>query len=259
MFQWVRKSITAQFIVPMITLIVIVAVAGATIGVSRQWNNGVAALREQADVLAVVAAGGLAGPLSNLDYSSVAAQLRPLSRDPVFMGATVVDAKGVQRAAEGSMPPAESDDALTISSKIVKNGAAIGEVKIAMSLARVQREMQEFAIWAIGIAAGVSLALAAILVALTYRVSSPISDLISTMDELASGRLDTRVPALHRADEIGHMASSVEVFRRTLAEAQELRAARGRRLRASTPTLSLRNYTRGRGSLKRLQKRKSRA
>jgi len=259
MFGWVRKSIAAQFIVPMITLIVIVAVAGAAIGVSRQWYNGIAALRERANVLVMVAAGGLAGPLSNLDYNGVATLLRPLSHDPVFMGATVVDGKGVLRAAEGSMPPAGSDDSLTVSSKILKDGADIGEVKIILPLAREKRELQAFAVWTIGIAAGVSLTLAAILAALTVSIATPISDLTSTMGMLASGRHDTPVPALHRADEIGAMAGSVEVFRRRLAEAHELRAARGRRLRASMATLSLRSHTQARGSSKRPPKRKSRA
>ncbi len=113
MLGWIKKSIAAQFIAPMIVLTVLIVAAGGTIGVKRQWDAGVAALQERVDVLAKVSAGGLIEPMWNLDYANVTALLNPLAADPVFLGATVVDDKAVQRGAEGMMPPAGTDGVLT--------------------------------------------------------------------------------------------------------------------------------------------------
>ncbi len=93
-----------------------------------------------------------------------------------------------------------------------------------MSLVGVKAEIRTFTLWTIAIAVGMTLTVAAILAALTYHITHPIAALTSTMGKLASGRLDTSIPALDRTDEIGSMAHSVEIFRRGLAETEQLRA-----------------------------------
>jgi methyl-accepting chemotaxis protein len=67
-------------------------------------------------------------------------------------------------------------------------------------------------------------------------VIRPIRAMTGTMRSLASGELDTEIPALARRDEIGVMASAVNVFKRNALEKRELesrqlrdRAARARR------------------------------
>ncbi len=65
------------------------------------------------------------------------------------------------------------------------------------------------------------------------RAFGPLRELRAVMADLANGRLDTKVPALGRADEIGQMARAVQVFKdnavQTDALAREQAASRERR------------------------------
>jgi methyl-accepting chemotaxis protein len=73
---------------------------------------------------------------------------------------------------------------------------------------------------------GVMLALAAassILIART--ITRPVSRLTRAMGVIAGDELDTEVPGLGRADELGEMADAVEVFRRNGLKMRDLRAA----------------------------------
>lgn len=56
-----------------------------------------------------------------------------------------------------------------------------------------------------------------------WRVARPIRSMTSAMKQLAEGNLETLVPGTHRTDEIGEMASSVQVFKENAVEARRLR------------------------------------
>ena len=70
---------------------------------------------------------------------------------------------------------------------------------------------------------GVTLAAAAIVVVLR-RVTKPLAGLSDAMERLAAGDRDSTVPYLGRKDEVGVMASSVEIFRKAAVEMDTLRA-----------------------------------
>ena len=55
-------------------------------------------------------------------------------------------------------------------------------------------------------------------------ISGPVGRLTAAMRALAEGRLDTPIPARERADELGAMARTLEVFRDGMREAAALRA-----------------------------------
>ncbi|UEM22572.1 methyl-accepting chemotaxis protein [Skermanella mucosa] len=59
---------------------------------------------------------------------------------------------------------------------------------------------------------------------LVASISRPIRALSETMGQLAKGRLDTSVTGTGRRDEIGRMASAVQVFKDGLVTAKELQA-----------------------------------
>ena len=72
----------------------------------------------------------------------------------------------------------------------------------------------------------VLLALAAVVSLLIARtITRPISKLTDAMGEIAGDRLDSTVPGLDRADELGYMAEAVEVFRNNGLRIRDLRAA----------------------------------
>jgi methyl-accepting chemotaxis protein len=55
-------------------------------------------------------------------------------------------------------------------------------------------------------------------------LSRPVAALTATMHRLSGGATDVAIPGRERADELGTMASAVEVFRRSMIEAERLRA-----------------------------------
>ena len=57
-----------------------------------------------------------------------------------------------------------------------------------------------------------------------FKVTRPISDMTHVMNELADGNTDVEIPAVGRADEVGEMADSVQVFKDNAIEQKELRA-----------------------------------
>lgn len=60
---------------------------------------------------------------------------------------------------------------------------------------------------------------------LIRRIAKPIAQLSRTMLTLADGQLDCEVPCLDRADELGQMAKTVEVFRHNGQRQRELEGA----------------------------------
>ncbi|PHY17238.1 HAMP domain-containing methyl-accepting chemotaxis protein [Caulobacter sp. BP25] len=108
------------------------------------------------------------------------------------------------------------------------------DLQIQVSLEEGQASAKAYAttLW---IMAGIALAAAAVLAAsvniIARKVTTPLSRMTDVMRQLAAGRLETAVPELGRADEIGAMAGAVQVFkeaglekRRLEAEAAEARA-----------------------------------
>jgi methyl-accepting chemotaxis protein len=74
------------------------------------------------------------------------------------------------------------------------------------------------ALWGIGIVAGTVVAYGWI----SRLISRPIRGMTTTMSELAEGRIDVEVPYTRRADEIGKMAATVQVFKENAQRVQQL-------------------------------------
>jgi methyl-accepting chemotaxis protein len=80
------------------------------------------------------------------------------------------------------------------------------------------------AVTVIVVCAGVSLVLALLsYMVLARTVVAPIGRITGTMRVLAENRLDTHIPETGRADEIGQMAATLQVFKDNMAEAERLR------------------------------------
>ena len=63
-----------------------------------------------------------------------------------------------------------------------------------------------------------------LIVLLSRIVSRPLDDMTGAMEALADGELETEIPSLDRLDEIGKMATALQVFKENAAEALRLRA-----------------------------------
>ncbi len=92
------------------------------------------------------------------------------------------------------------------------------------------------------IAAGLS-ALAGLVIAflLARAIATPIAGMTAAMGRLAEGDLATPIPSRNRRDEIGAMAGAMEVFRDTMAAAEEARATQDVARAAEAERLARRN------------------
>jgi methyl-accepting chemotaxis protein len=77
------------------------------------------------------------------------------------------------------------------------------------------------ALCGLGILAAADLA---VVVAVRRRICKPIVDLTASMSRLAGGNLAGEIPSVGRNDEIGAMAAAVEVFKRSMMDADRLGA-----------------------------------
>ena len=74
-------------------------------------------------------------------------------------------------------------------------------------------------------AAMIALAIGAVLW-LSGAIATPLGRMTAAMKNLAAGKLDTEVPAVARADEIGELSTAFIAFKNSLTEAEALRAER---------------------------------
>jgi methyl-accepting chemotaxis protein len=103
-------------------------------------------------------------------------------------------------------------------------GNAIGVVELAADTAAASAARMETIRFVLFTAAAL-LAVAVLLGLLVARsIARPVTTLTARMQALAGGELASAVPGRDRADEIGAMARTVEVFQQGLVEAERLRA-----------------------------------
>jgi methyl-accepting chemotaxis protein len=119
-------------------------------------------------------------------------------------------AVGELRKAQGDLAKAGS----AIDAQIGSIGQALGAARSEQS--RLTSESVEHTRNLLITVAAIALMLGALLAWLIGRsVSRPISQMTLRMQSLAAGELDQAIPGGERGDEIGHMASAVEVFRQS--------------------------------------------
>jgi len=109
--------------------------------------------------------------------------------------------------------------------------SAYGPIDFLGTRWAVLAEIDESEVWApiwelIFLAVGISLiAVVIVIVVAVYaarKISTPISDMSNAMNVLAEGNFDVSIPGVGRADEIGDMAASVQVFKDNGIEARRL-------------------------------------
>ena len=67
-------------------------------------------------------------------------------------------------------------------------------------------------------------------------LSRPVMALTGAMNSLSSGDMNVEIPGNGRVDEIGTMAKAVDVFKRSMLDAERLRAEREASSSAPRPT-----------------------
>ena len=103
-------------------------------------------------------------------------------------------------------------------------GEAIGTLMVAWSKRPIQDSISHMVWTSVGITTlGVAILLGALAFLMNRIISTPLNRMKSAMGRLADGDLTVEVEATDRADEIGAMARSVQVFKDNALEVERLR------------------------------------
>ncbi len=98
-----------------------------------------------------------------------------------------------------------------------------GMLVTAWSLDRVNAEVEQAVIVQVALAAAILIVLLGVTwFVLRYQILTPMVKINATMHALVDGDLDVHVPGLGRKDEIGEMASSVEIFKENAKRVAQL-------------------------------------
>ncbi|MGH1350946.1 MAG: methyl-accepting chemotaxis protein [Methyloligellaceae bacterium] len=237
-----RKSIAYSAIVPtaaIVALVVILAGVGAALYSSNQARTN---LNEKAQLISAIIAKSAVGPIWNMDGDNGKVLLSTLQSDSDFKFSFLTDVSGklftqlmhegadvnkihgdlqekvLQAIKEEKPVVVENRDILRIVPVIHKEegaekGKAIGALVVSFSKARAESAINQ---QIYTIAFGGILTLVLVCVILYYilmTIIRPIRDMTSSMTSLSQGDLDSHIPALELTNEIGAMASAVQVFK----------------------------------------------
>jgi len=200
---------TVALICAPLLLAVAMAVAGA-INVSIQDARH--ALSERAQQTVALLAGGAGDALWNLDRKAARAILRPLSNDPDFAGAQILDADGgvfVKYGDTGPPGPGVIVERAPLLRDTGNTGASaqrIGTMELRLATSRAETVIMERARTIAFFGFGLLLAVCGLLAMIVRSITDPIRTMTGTMAALAAGTTDVSVPATKRLDEIGRMA-----------------------------------------------------
>jgi methyl-accepting chemotaxis protein len=202
---------------------IVLAVLGAVYVTTQDARH---ALEDRARLTVAMLSGGAGEALWNMDESAARALLAPLGQDPDYAGSVLLnqDGKVFARDGQATTPSdgssARRSDGLIVERLPIRRAASggqearpIGTLELDMTSSRADAEVARRAWTIVAIGAGLLILVCGALALIIRGVTGPIVDLDRTMGALANGVHDVTVPALDRADEVGRMAATVEVFK----------------------------------------------
>ncbi len=236
-------------------IIVLANIAGLAVMATYTWNNqtrsslhnAIANWKSNAEQFASVAGGGVKWGKADVVRDAYAMYRNDPSLHLVQFSAANLDRKVVDTWTLDAAPAAYSDaelaelisaqpdstvvselhaadDLVAIVAPLPKDkaGKPTGTVTTVWSTDAIYSEAYRSTGLLIGIQAGVILAgLAAFFVAMRNLVGRPLRQISARIGTLQSGDLDSPIPFLHKGDEMGVVAQSLDVFRRATLEKQE--------------------------------------
>jgi methyl-accepting chemotaxis protein len=229
-FQLIQRSIARRLLVPLGLMLVLITVA--VVLQVTMMNTGLARanLEEKARLTTEILAGGAAEALWNFDQRQGGALLLSLAADPDYLGSRIVDDQGKVFAEHGAF--AHDKQTIVESRPVTRSEAGttktLGNLEIALSKTRSETTIAETSRILVGGGLAVLAVVCGVVFLIIRGVSKPIVDLTAAMTKLAAGDLQQTISALGRVDEIGQMATAVEVFKRNALEMLALEAEQQR-------------------------------
>ncbi|CAO3432585.1 methyl-accepting chemotaxis protein [Azospirillum endophyticum] len=214
LIRFLGASLMRRALIPLILIMAFIVMAVAFLVAQGSVTEARNTLEEKARLTAGIAALGLQEPLWNLSPDLAEATLRALAEDPDFVSVIVRDDDGKVFAKFGTDAKSELVSAIReITREDRGKVKKIGTVELALSPARSELAATTEALRILIGGVIVLLVVTGFLYAVLRSVIHPISRMTTAMSRLSQGQLETAVPAIDRADEVGAIARAVQVFK----------------------------------------------
>ncbi|HEX5127119.1 MAG TPA: ATP-binding protein, partial [Rhodocyclaceae bacterium] len=183
--------------------------------------------KERATRLASLLAESLAHPMYEFNVLAVEAAVKALESNADIRGVRITDSSGKIIVNHNSDQHGET--LLTIRQAItyrgVKNPIQVGAIELTFSREELEAELYRALFETI--IGGALMAIATFFAVLwAFRsLTSPLTEITSGLDQLASGQTQIPLPALGRTDEFGRMTTAMHRFRDAIVKRQQAEQA----------------------------------
>ncbi len=249
MLSLFSRSISVKLLFPVLSVLITTGILAAMMAFwdAKQTSQNV--LKEKSLIIATTTSPSIAQGIWDLDKSVVNRALDAISVDPDVVWSLVLDDKSNAfsgKSAKKTVKPNEvykklnlpaksfgkkfTTDVTEISNIMVVRSplfvqdkeTSIGQLVVAYSYQRSDNNLQIKVISIIIMVILCLLLIGSILYLVTLGITNPIRALSKTISSITNGDIACDVPSANRKDEIGDVARSVEFFRQTMLERNEL-------------------------------------
>lgn len=244
------QSIKFKTVVPVVAVVTVAFVGFSALNLTQRINHLLESFRSEIGLSAVMAHQPLGNAIFEFNGDLAATILSPLSANPNFAWAVVlepngaifasIDAEDVDAEAElkaiginvladntSDTVQFRSTDRFEIGSlSVVRDGMEIGDVVIAFDRSAVSDARNETLMVTAALTVGTIGIVCLTLIGLLGRITGQIRRLCATMVTLVKGDLAANIPYTERTDEMGEMARTLTVFRDNARRQLEMEAER---------------------------------
>ena len=217
----IRTGLMAMIIVAIAVIYTVVGI----FNISATSNKLEEATLNRLKIVSTLQASAISRSLWHVNHGQVQELTEALKQDPDFHSAFVIDDQGKRVGTASADNQGATDDTITyevdITHKNAKEKNPIGSLTISLSRANINAQINQLIVTTVFELLLILGAVIAVLWIIVSRITKPLNDLTVATQALASGALETDVPAQTRPDEIGALARSVEVFKEAAIEARK--------------------------------------
>lgn len=251
MFSFFSKSLSAKLLLPVLVVLIAAGTISALLAVYDTKTKNSNVLNEKSNLVATLVMPSIAAGLWDLDEEAAKRSLKALTIDPDVLWSVVLDDKGKVfswKSSHKKIDAAKEFKKLKLPKKKVKpkdifksvvhevkgkkivktplkvadSETPVGNVIVAYSYARSSAQLQAQVI-SIVLMVFICVAAVGIIIYFSTRgITKPITALTRVIGAITNGEIACDVPSTNRRDEIGAVARSVEFFRQTMLERDEL-------------------------------------
>ncbi|UCH74331.1 MAG: HAMP domain-containing protein [Rhodospirillales bacterium] len=225
-----RLSLHAKVQVLISTVIIVVFMSAVAVAMYLIHSDRRADLESRAEYLADIQSAGLARPIWDFEFEQAASMLSTLTKDPDFRYASVIGPKGNEIAGFGEPLDVDETTVFVVTRDITHKSetegsdgdSKLGTLTLALSEERLRDSLVNMVLAGLGLLGVILLVVFSAVTGSLRMMTQPLRGIAKAMEALAGGNLETKVPSLDRADEVGDMARAVQIFKKNAEQKHAL-------------------------------------